>query len=57
VIGIYPDSNPMTDRKKPGVAFWTTLAVVVVLVAAYSIAYVEMVQPEQGVFYDLTDSR
>ena len=47
----------MTDRKKPGVAFWTTLAVVVVLVAAYSIAYVEMVQPEQGVFYDLTDSR
>ena len=29
----------MTDRKKPGVAFWATVVVVVALVAGYPLSY------------------
>ncbi len=41
----------MTDRKKPGIAFWTTVVLVVLLVpsAAYLGAYVYLVEPDERI--------
>jgi hypothetical protein len=49
----------MSDRKKPGMAFWATVVVVVVLVpsAAYLGAYACLLEPDKRSVYSLgTDS-
>ncbi|HEY2249943.1 MAG TPA: hypothetical protein VGH74_02740 [Planctomycetaceae bacterium] len=44
----------MTDRKKPGVAFWATVALVVALVGFYSSGlYRETQKPQSGFTFDL----
>ena len=55
VLGSFPNSigaKPMTsDRKKPGVAFWATVVVVVVLpLAAYIGAYAWSVEAVTGLW-------